>query len=156
MYDDSTIEKWIKTTASKHEIYDSPRIAADPSPPSASAKRCAPDETWPDRTQRQNHSPSGVGRQGRWTKVSEAAIATQHLELQQPGLLSSSPLTRDCLARLLHKPRSRLVAQSGHDPAQPVHPSVRYSARCPIQSTYTPSRNPPLCATMLRWGSRSS
>lgn len=46
MYDDSTIEKWIKTTASKHENYDSPRIAADPGPPSASAKRRAPDETW--------------------------------------------------------------------------------------------------------------
>lgn len=45
MYDDLTIEEWIKTTASEHEDLSSPRIAADSSTPSTNAKRCAPDET---------------------------------------------------------------------------------------------------------------
>jgi hypothetical protein len=45
MYDDLTIEEWIKTTASEHENLGSPRIAADSSTPSTNAKRCAPDET---------------------------------------------------------------------------------------------------------------
>jgi len=44
MYDDSTIEEWIETTSSVYGHLSSPMIAADSSTPSATAKRCAPDD----------------------------------------------------------------------------------------------------------------
>lgn len=132
MYDgDSTIEQWAETTSSVHGYPGSPRIAANSSTPSVQT----PSDAHPTtklacrRTQHQNRSLSDAGRRGQQTTALDLTTPTQRLELQQSGLLPSSPSTLDRPARLLHKPRSLPVARRDHDQALPVRPSARYTPR---------------------------